>query len=122
MIDYVEKETDDVTCTFIYVASTREELVDREVLSQLAKKNPRIRCIFSVTKANPTEDIRSGRITDSLLKETLGQSLLQVCYVLFVFVGSYLLVILFHLWSYTNDQRYSINTFWSWNTRVFTSL
>ena len=55
--------------TLVYSASSPGELLFRRELEAIAARNPRIRCVFTVTRAVPeTWDGRTGRIDSVLLR------------------------------------------------------
>ena len=55
--------------TLVYSASSPDELLFRRELECIAARNPRIRCVFTVTRAVPeTWDGRTGRIDSDLLR------------------------------------------------------
>ena len=56
--------------TLVYSASTPDELLFRDELESIAASNPRIRCVFTVTK--PTSSVwdgHTGRISADLFRE-----------------------------------------------------
>ena len=56
--------------TLVYSTSTPEELLFRDELDEIAAGNPRIRCVFTVTKpASEVWDGYTGRIDSDLLRE-----------------------------------------------------
>ena len=55
--------------TLVYSASSSDELLFRRELEAIASRNPRFRCVFTVTRAVPeTWDGRTGRIDSDLLR------------------------------------------------------
>ena len=55
--------------TLVYSASSPDEILFRRELESIASRNPRIRCVFTVTRATPnTWEGRKGRIDTEMLR------------------------------------------------------
>lgn len=71
MVRYVHEAGLNVPTTLLYSASTPSELLFREQLEDIAAKNAKIRCFFTVTRPGdePWEG-KTGRIDRALLEES----------------------------------------------------
>ena len=68
IIRYVDEDASNAQLTLLYSASTNEEILFHNQLTEMAARNPRIRCEFTVTQ--PVERTwagRSGRIDPAML-------------------------------------------------------
>lgn len=82
IVRYVDALGLDVQTTLLYSATTPSEILFREELQTIAARNPRLHCVFTVTRPEdePWEG-RTGRIDRALLRQTLppGDALYYLC-------------------------------------------
>ncbi|MSQ15387.1 MAG: hypothetical protein EXR50_05945 [Dehalococcoidia bacterium] len=73
MVRYVDEAGLDIPVTLIYSASSPVEMLFREQLEDIAAKNPRIKCYFTVTHPSDNEPWggRVGRIDRTMLEERI---------------------------------------------------
>ena len=73
-------EGDDAKCTLIYSTETSEEFLFRGEIDSIALRNPRIRCLYTVTGDSPDWGGRRGRIDADMVRES-GASVSALYYV-----------------------------------------
>ncbi|MDO8750889.1 MAG: FAD-dependent oxidoreductase [Dehalococcoidia bacterium] len=82
ILRYVDEAHPDVEATLLYSAKAPSELLFWEALRDMADRNPRIRCAFTVTQpgGEPWEG-RRGRIDKAMLKEFMPgkEALFYLC-------------------------------------------
>ena len=72
ILRYVDEAHPEVETTLLYSAAVPSELAFRQELEEMALRNPRVRCIFSVSRPNQeTWHGQVGRIDLALIKEHL---------------------------------------------------
>jgi ferredoxin-NADP reductase len=71
ILRYVDEATSDVRATLLYSARTPSELLFHKQLMEVAARNRRIRCLFTVTQPGGERwRGRVGRIDEEMLKES----------------------------------------------------
>jgi len=74
ILRYVDEAHPEVEAILLYSASTPSELAFRQELEAMASRNPRIRCIFTVTRPNDEPwNGHLGRIDLALLKQCVSR-------------------------------------------------
>lgn len=82
ILRYVDQAGLNVDVLLLYCARTAAELVFYDELQGLAARNPRVRCVFTVTRPDQKKwDGRVGRIDEALLREQIPEmnSLFYLC-------------------------------------------
>ena len=82
IVRYVDEAATDASATLLYGARTPEELLFRGQLDSISARNPRIRCVYTVTRPEGTPwPGNAGRIDSALLKRAQldKRALFYVC-------------------------------------------
>lgn len=75
IVRYVDESALEVPVTLFYSVSTPSEMLFREKLEDISAKNPRLRCVLTVTRPELEPwDGRVGRIDRRMLEENIPQT------------------------------------------------